>query len=105
MLAQDFQPQNRIEVAREKVKQFVRMRSSDRIGVVAFSGEHHAIGRDQRLDAATRLRFGGKKGINDRIGDAIANLVGMTFRHRFAGEHKIAAGQEFAFREEIKRWR
>jgi Ca-activated chloride channel family protein len=39
MLAQDFQPQNRLEVAREKVRQFVGMRSSDRIGVVAFSGE------------------------------------------------------------------
>src|SRR5438270_579944 len=39
MLAQDFQPQNRIEVAREKVKQFVAMRKTDRIGVVAFSGE------------------------------------------------------------------
>ena len=39
MLAEDFQPQNRLEVAREKVKQFVQLRSSDRIGVVAFSGE------------------------------------------------------------------
>ncbi|MEX2177122.1 MAG: VWA domain-containing protein [Gemmatimonadaceae bacterium] len=39
MLAQDFQPQNRLEVAREKVKQFVSLRRSDRIGVVAFSGE------------------------------------------------------------------
>jgi Ca-activated chloride channel family protein len=39
MLAQDFQPQNRIEVARDKVGQFVSMRSADRIGVVAFSGE------------------------------------------------------------------
>lgn len=39
MLAEDFQPQNRLEVAREKVKQFIRMRTSDRIGVVAFSGE------------------------------------------------------------------
>jgi Ca-activated chloride channel family protein len=39
MLAQDFQPQNRLEVAREKVKQFVAMRKSDRVGVVAFSGE------------------------------------------------------------------
>jgi Ca-activated chloride channel family protein len=39
MLAQDFQPQNRLEVARDKVKQFVTMRKSDRIGVVAFSGE------------------------------------------------------------------
>src|SRR5687768_97792 len=39
MLAQDFQPQNRLEVARDKVKQFVSLRKSDRIGVVAFSGE------------------------------------------------------------------
>lgn len=39
MLAEDFQPENRLEVARAKVKQFVTMRSSDRIGVVAFSGE------------------------------------------------------------------
>jgi len=39
MLAQDFQPQNRLEVARDKIKSFVRMRGSDRIGVIAFSGE------------------------------------------------------------------
>ncbi|MFL5605171.1 MAG: VWA domain-containing protein [Gemmatimonadaceae bacterium] len=39
MLAQDFQPQNRLEVAKEKIKQFVAARSSDRIGIVAFSGE------------------------------------------------------------------
>jgi Ca-activated chloride channel family protein len=39
MLAEDFQPQNRLEVARQKVKEFVRMRQSDRIGVAAFSGE------------------------------------------------------------------
>ena len=39
MLAQDFQPHNRLEVAKEKVKQFVSSRRSDRIGVVAFAGE------------------------------------------------------------------
>lgn len=39
MLAEDFQPQNRLEVAREKVKQFVALRKADRVGVVAFSGE------------------------------------------------------------------
>jgi len=39
MLAQDFQPQNRLEVAREKVRNFVGMRRADRIGLVAFSGE------------------------------------------------------------------
>jgi len=39
MLAQDFQPQNRLEVAREKVREFVTRRKADRIGLVAFSGE------------------------------------------------------------------
>ena len=39
MLAMDFQPQNRLEVARAKIKDFVRTRTSDRIGIVAFSGE------------------------------------------------------------------
>ena len=39
MLAQDFQPLNRLEVARDKVREFIRGRNSDRIGVVAFSGE------------------------------------------------------------------
>src|SRR3954465_5275547 len=39
MLAGDFQPQQKLEGAREKVKQFIAMRGSDRIGVVAFSGE------------------------------------------------------------------
>lgn len=39
MLAEDFQPDNRLEVARSKIKQFITMRKNDRIGVVAFSGE------------------------------------------------------------------
>jgi Ca-activated chloride channel homolog len=39
MLAEDFQPQNRMEVAREKLKRFVIGRTTDRVGLVAFSGE------------------------------------------------------------------
>jgi Ca-activated chloride channel family protein len=39
MLAQDFQPQNRLEVAKDKMRQFITTRSSDRIGVVAFAAE------------------------------------------------------------------
>ncbi|WP_396222434.1 VWA domain-containing protein [Gemmatimonas sp.] len=39
MLAEDFQPQNRMEVAREKLKRFVMARKTDRVGLVAFSGE------------------------------------------------------------------
>jgi Ca-activated chloride channel family protein len=39
MLALDFRPANRLEVAKEKVRQFIARRTSDRIGVVAFAGE------------------------------------------------------------------
>ncbi len=39
MLSQDFQPDNRLEVAKRTVKQFIAERTSDRIGVVAFASE------------------------------------------------------------------
>jgi Ca-activated chloride channel family protein len=39
MLAQDFQPQNRMEVAKEMVKLFILQRKADRIGIVAFAAE------------------------------------------------------------------
>jgi Ca-activated chloride channel homolog len=39
MLAEDFQPQNRLEVARAQLAEFVRRRTEDRVGLVAFSGE------------------------------------------------------------------
>jgi Ca-activated chloride channel family protein len=38
MAAEDFQPRNRIEVAKEVVGEFVRRRASDRIGLVVFAG-------------------------------------------------------------------
>jgi Ca-activated chloride channel family protein len=39
MLALDFRPANRIEVAKQTVKRFISRRTSDRIGIVAFAGE------------------------------------------------------------------
>jgi Ca-activated chloride channel family protein len=39
MLALDFQPDNRLEVAKETMKRFVAGRTADRIGVVSFAGE------------------------------------------------------------------
>jgi Ca-activated chloride channel family protein len=39
MLALDFQPENRLEVAKATMKRFVTGRTGDRIGVVAFAGE------------------------------------------------------------------
>jgi Ca-activated chloride channel family protein len=39
MLAEDFAPSNRLEVAKQDAIAFVRGRSADRIGLVAFAGE------------------------------------------------------------------
>lgn len=39
MLAEDFAPANRIDVAKQTAIEFVRARSSDRIGVVAFAAQ------------------------------------------------------------------
>jgi Ca-activated chloride channel family protein len=39
MLAEDFQPLNRMTVAKQQAKAFVEGRASDRIGVIAFAGE------------------------------------------------------------------
>ncbi len=39
MLAEDFQPRNRLEVAKERLKAFIEARRDDRIGLVAFAGE------------------------------------------------------------------
>ncbi len=38
MAAQDFQPRNRLEVAKSVVAEFVKRRTSDRVGLVAFAG-------------------------------------------------------------------
>lgn len=39
MLAEDFAPSNRLEVAKQQAVAFIRGRTADRIGVVAFAGE------------------------------------------------------------------
>lgn len=39
MLAEDFSPANRLDVARRTAIEFVRARTSDRIGLVAFAGQ------------------------------------------------------------------
>lgn len=41
MLAEDFKPKNRLEVAKSVVKDFVRGRISDRIGMVVFAGQSY----------------------------------------------------------------
>jgi len=41
MLAEDFQPKNRIIAAKEVAKEFISGRKSDRIGLVVFAGESY----------------------------------------------------------------
>lgn len=43
MSAEDFTPENRLFVAKEVVKGFIRGRTSDRIGLVAFAGEAYTL--------------------------------------------------------------
>ncbi len=51
-----------------------------------LAGQHHPIGGGEGLDRDPRLGLGGQEGVDDRIRDAIADLVGMTFGNRFTGE-------------------
>ena len=39
MLAEDFQPNNRLEVAKARIKDFIMARQGDRIGLIAFAAE------------------------------------------------------------------
>lgn len=39
MMGEDFQPRNRLEVAKQVVRDFIARRASDRIGLVVFSGD------------------------------------------------------------------
>lgn len=79
MLAQDFQPQNRLEVAKEVITRFVASRRTDRIGVVAFAGEaltqvplttDHPV-----VDAAIRNLAPGQLEDGTAIGTAIATAA------------------------------
>ena len=55
MAAEDFQPRNRLEVAKEVVSDFVRRRSTDRIGLVVFAGRS-LTKAPPTTDAAVLLR-------------------------------------------------
>ncbi|MBI1883643.1 MAG: VWA domain-containing protein [Chlamydiae bacterium] len=43
MLAEDFSPKNRLEVAKEKMTEFIRVRKADRIGLVVFGEDSFTL--------------------------------------------------------------
>ena len=51
-----------------------------------LAGDDDAVGGGQRLAGDARLGQRGQIGVDDRIGNAVTDLVGMALGDRFAGE-------------------
>ncbi len=82
MLAQDFTPNNRLEVAKDVVKRFIAARSSDRIGVVAFASRSaHAGAAHDRL---SRGEHGGRQS-RGRVSSRTARRSAQRSRRRPTG--------------------
>lgn len=77
MMGEDFTPKNRLEVAKQAVKDFIRKRSGDRIGMVVFSGEAYLqcpLTLDHRMlpDIVDEAGFTSVEEEGTAIGEAIA---------------------------------
>ena len=59
------------------------------VGTAHLAGDDDAVGGGQGLAGHARLGLCRQIGIDDRVGDPVADLVGMAFGNGFAGE-KIA---------------
>jgi Ca-activated chloride channel family protein len=86
MLAEDFKPNNRLEVAKKKVAAFIAGRQYDRIGVVAFAGDALTqvpltVDYDVLYQAVEQLQIeGGGLGQGTAIGTAIATAANRLRR-------------------------
>jgi Ca-activated chloride channel family protein len=82
MAAEDFQPQNRLQAAKEVIQEFVKGREYDRIGLVVFARQSFTqcpltLDYDVLLDLLDQIRLGPDMGLEDgtAIGIAIANAT------------------------------
>ncbi len=93
MLAEDFAPDNRLTVAKRQVRDFIRGRSFDRIGLVAFAGEALTqvpitIDYDVLYQSLEQLRAGaGQLEDGTAIGTAIATAANRL--RRAPGESRV----------------
>lgn len=93
MLAEDFAPDNRLTVAKRQVREFIRGRTYDRIGLVAFAGEALTqvpitIDYDVIFQALDQLRAGaGLLEDGTAIGTAIATAANRL--RRAPGESRV----------------
>jgi hypothetical protein len=60
-------------------------------GAADLAREHDALGRGKGFAGDARFRILGQEQIYDGVGNLIADLVGMTFGHRFGREKIVAA--------------
>jgi Ca-activated chloride channel family protein len=79
MLAEDFSP-NRLEVAKEKIAEFVALRPTDRIGIIIFSEKAFTLlplSTDLKLikQMVGEIKVGGMLGSGTNIGDALGLAV------------------------------
>jgi len=91
MLAEDFQPRNRLGAAKRTVAQFIRGREHDRIGLVSFAGEALTrvpltVDYTVLAEALDALRVGELED-GTAIGDGIAAAANRL--RRAAGESRV----------------
>ena len=56
------------------------------LGPAHLAGDHDLVGGGERLAGDARFRHRAEEGVDDRIGDAVADLVRVAFGDGFAGE-------------------
>ena len=76
-------------------------RVGDRIRPPHFPGEENEVGRAQGLDGDARVRIGRQIGVDHGVGDAVADLVGMSFGNRFARKKVVALRHGRALRSQV----
>ncbi|MBN1533118.1 MAG: VWA domain-containing protein [Spirochaetes bacterium] len=77
MQGEDFQPNNRLAVAKQVIKDFVSKRKSDRVGMVVFAGEAYlqcplTVERQMVMDITDEIDFDSVPVDGTAIGDALA---------------------------------
>jgi Ca-activated chloride channel family protein len=77
MMGEDFQPKNRLSVAKEVVADFISKRKSDRIGMTVFAGEAYlqcplTVEHPMLIDILSEIDFTSVSVDGTAIGDALA---------------------------------
>ncbi len=62
---------------------------SDRRRAAHLAREHNAVGGREGFAGDPRLGIGSEEGVDDRVGDPVADLVGMAFGDGLAGEQIV----------------